>query len=188
MNADSSARESEVPPIVSASDRDPFASDLRPATFVSCALSPRVSFPGLRRAYPHAHALRVARRRRARRPRTGWILRRCLVSTRCWRRSLWCCCCSAEMSRSYSLLEKYLLCLKYLGCFLLTRVSPSACWTPTALPSSVPAFLRDLTAGCWSWIKIRVRARVTADCWSCVEIRVRVLQLISYYNRRVVVV
>ena len=91
MTADSSARKCEVPPTVSASDRDPFASDLGPSTFVSRALSPRVSFPGLRRAYPHAHALGVVRRRRARRPRTGRILRRCLGSTRCWRRSLWCC-------------------------------------------------------------------------------------------------
>ena len=35
--------------MVSASDRDPFASDLGPSTFDSRALSPRVSFPGLRR-------------------------------------------------------------------------------------------------------------------------------------------
>ena len=161
MTADSSARKCEVPPIVSASDRDPFASDLGPSTFVSRALSLRVSFPGFRRAYPRAHALGVVRRRRERRPRTGRILRKCLGSTRCWRRSLWCCCCcSAEMSRSYSLLAKYLWCL------LLIRVSPSACWcwTPTALASSVPAFLRDLTAGCWSWAEIRERARVTAGC------------------------
>ena len=99
VTADSSARQSEVPPIVSASDRDTFASDLGPSTFVSRALSPRVSFPGLRRAYPRAHALGVVRRRRARRPRSGRILRRCFGSTRYWRRSMWCCCCSA-MSRS----------------------------------------------------------------------------------------
>ena len=105
MTADSSARECEVPPIVSASDRDPFASDLGSSTFVSRALSPRISFPGLRRAYSRAHAFGVVRRRRARRPQTGRILRRCLGSTRCWRRSLWCCCCSAEMSRSYCTLR-----------------------------------------------------------------------------------
>ena len=52
MTADSSARKCEVPPIVSASDRDPFASDLGPLIFVSRALSPRVSFPGLRRPIP----------------------------------------------------------------------------------------------------------------------------------------
>ena len=40
---------------------------------------------------------------------------------------------------------------------VLIRVFPSACWTTTALPSSVPAFLRDLTAGCWSRVEIRVR-------------------------------
>ena len=108
VTADSSAQKCEVPPIASASDRDPFASDLGPSTFVSRALSPRVSFPGLRRAYPRAHTLGVVRRRRARRPRAGRILRRCLGSTRFWRSSFWCCCCSAEMSRSYSLLEKYL--------------------------------------------------------------------------------
>ena len=65
VNAESSAREIKVPPTVSASDRDPFASDLGPSTFVSCALSPRASSPSLRRAYPRAHALGVARRRRA---------------------------------------------------------------------------------------------------------------------------
>ena len=51
----------------------------------------------------------------------------------------------------------------------------SACWTPRALPSSVPALMRDLTASCWSWVEIRVRAKVTAGCWSCVQMRVRVL-------------
>ena len=63
----------------------------------------------------------------------------------------------------------------------LIRVSPSACWTPTSLPSSGPAFLQDLTAGCWSWVEMRVRARVTAGCWSFVEIRVRVLLIESSY-------
>ena len=182
MYADSSARKSEVPSIVSASDRDPVASDLGPSTFASRALSLRVLSPGLRRAYPRAYALRVARRRRARRPRTGRILRRCLGSTRCWRRSLWCRF-SVEMSRSYSPLEKHLFVVPEIfcgACCLLTRVSPSACWNPTALPSSIPAFLRYLTAGCWSWVEIRVRARVIAGCWSCVEIRVRVLQQNSY--------
>ena len=59
---------------------------------------------------------------------------------------------------------------------------PSACGTPTALPSSVPAFLRDLIAGCWSWswVEMRIRARVTTGCWSCVEIRVRVLRQSNY--------
>ena len=66
--ADSSARKSEVLPIVSASDRDPFASDLGPSTFVSRALSLRVSSPGFRRVYPRAYALGVARRCLARRP------------------------------------------------------------------------------------------------------------------------
>ena len=57
MNAESSARDSEVNPIVSASDRDPFASDPGPSTFVSRALSPRVSFPGLKTGLsPHAHS------------------------------------------------------------------------------------------------------------------------------------
>ena len=97
----------------------------------------------------------------------------------------------AEMSRFYSLLEKIFVVLLLLRgdvsvihtllakcwwCLLLIRVSRSACWTPTALPSSVPAsFLRYLTAGCWSWAEIRVRARATAGCWSFVEIRARVL-------------
>ena len=141
VTADSSARKCEVPPISSASDRDPLASDPGPSTFVSRALSPRVSFSGLRRAYPRARALGVVRRCRARRRRTGRILRKCLGSTRCWRRSLWCCCCPAETSRSYSLLEKYLWCLKHLWCLLLlNRVSPSACWTPTALDPHDLAF------------------------------------------------
>ena len=100
VTTDSSARKSEVPPIVSASDRDPLAFDLGPSTFVSRELSMPISPPGLRRAHPRAHALGITRRRRARRPRTGRILRRCLGSARCWRRSLWCCCCSADMSRS----------------------------------------------------------------------------------------
>ena len=165
MTADSSARKSEAPPIVSASDLDLFASDLGPSTFVSRALSPRVSFPGLRRAYPRVHALGVVRRRRARRPQPGRVLRRCLGSTRCWRRSLWCCCCSAEVSRPYSLLTKYLLCLNYFWCLLLIRVSPSACWTPTALPSSVAAFLRDLTVACCSWVEIRVRNTCESNYW-----------------------
>ena len=39
----------EVSPVVSASDRDPLASDLGPSSFISRALSSRVSFPGLRR-------------------------------------------------------------------------------------------------------------------------------------------
>ena len=107
VTTDSSARKSEVPPIVSASDRDPLAFDLGPSTFVSRELSMPISPPGLRRAHPRAHALGITRRRRARRPRTGRILRRCLGSIRCCRRSLWCCC-SAEMSRSYSPLDKYL--------------------------------------------------------------------------------
>ena len=154
----------------------------RALEFVSRALSPRVSFPGLRRAYPRAHALGAVRRRRARRPRTGRILRRCLGSTRCWRRSLWCCCWSADMSPTRCSRNKYLGCPKYLWCFLLIPVSSSACWTHTALPSSVPAFLRDLIAGCWSWswVEMRIRARVTTGCWSCVEIRVRVLRQSNY--------
>ena len=61
-----------------------------------------------------------------------------------------------DVSVLYSLLAKCLWCLKYLWCLLLIRVSLSVCWTPTALPSSVPAFLRDLTAACWSWVEIRV--------------------------------
>ena len=61
MTADSSARKSEVPPIVSASDRDPFASNLELSTFISRAISLRVSSPGLRRAYSRAYALGVAR-------------------------------------------------------------------------------------------------------------------------------
>ena len=93
VTANSSARKGEVFPIVSASDRDPFASDLGPSAFVSRTLLPRISFPRLRRAYPRPHALGVVHRRRARRPRTGQMLRRCLDSTRCWKRSfLWCCC------------------------------------------------------------------------------------------------
>ena len=145
--------------------RSPPISGPRPSFL---ALLLRVSSSGLRRA----------RRRRARRPRTGRNLRRCLGSTLLWRRSLWCRF-SVEMSRSYSPLEKHLFVVPEIfcgACCLLTRVSPSACWNPTALPSSIPAFLRYLTAGCWSWVEIRVRARVIAGCWSCVEIRVRVLQ------------
>ena len=107
-HADSSAQKCEVLLIVSASDRDPLGSDLEAPTFVSRALSPRVLFAGVRRTYPRAHALVVVLRRRARRPRTGRILWRCLGSTRCWKRSLWCCCCPAEISRSYSMVEKYL--------------------------------------------------------------------------------
>ena len=147
VTADRSARKSEVPPIVSASDRDPFASDLGPSTFVSRALSPRVSFPGLRRAYPRAHALGVVRRRLARRPRTGRILRRCLGSTRCWRRYLWCRCCSAETSRSVLLAARETnICGS--RCLLLICVSPLACWTPTVLPSSVPSCL-PARSDCW---------------------------------------
>ena len=120
MTADSSARKSEVPPIVSASDRDTFASDLGPSTFVYRALSLWVSSPGLRRAYPRAYGLGVARRRRARRPRTGGILRRCLGSTRCAGEDL----CGAVTLRrclgpNRCCRNIYLWCLKYLWCFLL---------------------------------------------------------------------
>ena len=68
VNAESSARGSAVPPIVSASEWDPFVSDIGPSTFVFRALSPRVKVPGLRWAYPRAHAPGVVRRRRAERP------------------------------------------------------------------------------------------------------------------------
>ena len=84
--------------------------------------------------------------------------------------------------------KKYLWCRKCLWCLLLTRVSPSAYWTPTALPSSVPAFLRDLIAGCWSLAEIRVRGRVTHGCWSCVGIRLQLLQQSSYTKPVVVAV
>ena len=152
MYADSSARKSEVPSIVSASDRDPVASDLGPSTFASRALSLRVLSPGLRRAYPRAYALRVARRRRARRPRTGRILRRCLGSTRCWRRSLWCRGCSAEMSRSYSLLEKYFfvvpqIFVKYLWCLLLTSRVPLGLLDPHGLAFFGPCL--PARSDCW---------------------------------------
>ena len=152
MTADSSARKSELPPMVSASDRDPFASDLGPSTFVSRALSPRVSFSGLRRAYPRARALGVVRRCRARRRRTGRILRKCLCSTRCWRRSLWCCCCSAEMSRSYSLLEKYFfvvpqIFVKYLWCLLLTSRVPLGLLDPHGLAFFGPCL--PARSDCW---------------------------------------
>ena len=55
-------------PVVLASDRDPLASGLGLSTLISRALSSRVSFPGLCRAYPRARTLGVARRRRAKRP------------------------------------------------------------------------------------------------------------------------
>ena len=61
-------------PIVSASDRIPLASGLGPSTFIFRALSSRVSFPGPRRAYPRTRTLGVARRRRAKRPWTAFVL------------------------------------------------------------------------------------------------------------------
>ena len=138
--ADSSARKSEVPPMVSASDRDPLASDLGPSTFVSRALSLRVSPPGL------PPGLSPCVRSRGRAPTPS-------ASTPNWADL-------AEMPRFYSLLEKIFVVLLLRGdvsvllapgqificgaCCLLTRVSHLACWTLTALPFSVPAFLRYL--------------------------------------------
>ena len=121
--------------MVSASDRDPFASDLGPSTFDSRALSPRVSFPGLRRPISArtlsgscADVVRVD-------PELGGscgdasvlpaagenlcgavvALRICLGPTRCWR-------------------NIYLWCLKYfLWCLLLTRVVPLGLLFPHGL-------------------------------------------------------
>ena len=123
--ADSSARKSEVPPMVSASDRDPLASDLGPSTFVSRALSLRVSPPGL----PPGLSPCVRSRGRAPTPSAStpnWadLAEMPRFYSLCWRRAL-CCCCSAEMFRFYSLCWRstYLWCLKYLWCLLmLTRV------------------------------------------------------------------
>ena len=120
VTTDSSARKSEVPPIVSASDRDPLAFDLGPSTFVSRELSMPISPPGLRRAHPRAHALGITRRRRARRPRTGRILRRCLAAGEdlCGAVALRRCFGPTRCRRNI-----YLWCLKYLSCLLLlTRV------------------------------------------------------------------
>ena len=117
-----------------------WALDLRFSRAFDAGLAPRPP-PGP--SPPHAHALGITRRRRTRRPRTGRILRRCLGSIRCWRRSLWWCC-SAEMFRSYSLPAKYLF--------------------------VVPEIFVVLAVVGSSWVEIRVRARVTAGCWSCVEI------------------
>ena len=117
VTADSSARKSDVLPVVSASDRDPFAFDLGPSTFVSRTLSMPVSPPGLRRAHPRAHALGITRRSASTPNRAdhaempqflfaagedlcGFVARRrCFGPTRCWR-------------------NIYLWCLKYLWCLL----------------------------------------------------------------------
>ena len=190
LTADTSARKSEVPPIVSASDRDLFAFDLGPSTFVSRTLSMPVSPPGLHRARLRAHARGINRRRRARRPELGGSCgdasvlfaagedlcgvvapRRCFGPTRC-RKNI------------------YLWCLKYLWCLMVVDSSwlenvvrarvTAGCWscveirtsTSTTADSylikSVPDFLRYLTASCWSWVENVVRATVTAGCWTCV--------------------
>ena len=109
VTAERSARKYKAPPIVLASDRDPFASDLGASTFVSRALSPRVSFPVIRWAYPRSHALGVVLRRRG--PELGGSCgdapvllvtgedicgsvvapRKCLGPALCWRNIyLWC--------------------------------------------------------------------------------------------------
>ena len=70
-NTDSSAGDSEIVPTISASDRDPFASNHGPTTCFSSALSTRVQSPGLLRAYPVPPSLGVARRRGGKRPWTA---------------------------------------------------------------------------------------------------------------------